>query len=118
MLAYYVEWHMRKKLVPLLFEDDESEAAESRCTSPVAKGQVSASAKVKSALKRTAEGYMVHSFATLLDDLSTLSLNSVVLPGKVKATIPVLADQTPLQMRAMDLLGVNPQKYVPSARTG
>ncbi len=60
----------------------------------------------------------MHSFAALLDDLSRLSLNSVVLTGKVEMTMPVLADQTPLQMRAMELLGVDPQKYVPSARTG
>ena len=118
MLAYYVEWHMRRKLAPLLFEDDDPQPVEDRRPSPVAKAEVSESAKTKSALKQTADGHTAHSFATLLDDLSTISLNSVLLPGKVEATMPVLADLTPLQMRAMELLGVNPQKYVPSARTG
>lgn len=69
-------------------------------------------------LEKTADGHTVHSLSTLLDDLSTLSLNSVSLLGKVEATIPMLAKQTPLQKRAMELLAVDPHKYVPSARTG
>ena len=118
MLAYYVEWHMRQRLAPLLFEDDDREAAQAQRSSPVAKAEVSESAKAKAASKQTADGYPVHSFSTLLDDLSTLSLNSVVLPGKVEALIPMLSDQTPLQRRVMELLDVDPKKYVPCARTG
>ena len=118
MLAYYVQWHMRQRLAPLLFEDDNPEAARAQRQSPVCKGKVSESAKSKSALKQTADGHTVHSLSTLLNDLSTLSLNSVLLPGKVEATIPMLAKQTPLQKRAMELLGVDLNKYVPSARTG
>ena len=30
MLAYYVEWHMRRALVPLLFDDDPTAAEASR----------------------------------------------------------------------------------------
>lgn len=115
MLAYYVQLYMRQQLAPLLFEDDNPEAARARRQSPVGKVQVSGSAKSKSALKKTADGHTVHSLSTLLDDLSTLSLNSVLLPGKVEVTIPMLAKQTPLQKRAMELLGVDPHKYVHSA---
>ena len=66
--------------------------------------------QVKVGIEKTDDGHTVHS-------LSTLSLNSVLLPGKVEATIPMLAKQTPPQKRAMELLGVGPHKYVPSART-
>src|SRR5450759_3514395 len=33
MLAYYVEWHMRQDLAPLLFDDDDKAAAEQGRTS-------------------------------------------------------------------------------------
>ncbi len=118
ILAYYVQWHMRRRLTPLLFEDDNPEATRAQRQSPVGKAQVSESAKSKSALKKTVDGHTVHSLSTLLDDLTMLSLNSVLLPGEVEATIPMLAKPTPLQKRAMELLGVDPHKYVPSARTG
>ena len=109
---------MRRRLTPLLFEDDNPEATRAQRQSPVGKAQVSESAKSKSALKKTVDGHTVHSLSTLLDDLTMLSLNSVLLPGEVEATIPMLAKPTPLQKRAMELLGVDPHKYVPSARTG
>ncbi len=35
MLAYYVEWHMREKLKPLLFDDEYPEQAEALRTSVV-----------------------------------------------------------------------------------
>ena len=87
---------MRQRLAPLLFEDDNPEAAKAQRQSPVGNVQVSESAKSKSALKKTADGHTVHSLSTLLDDLSTLSLNSVLLPGKVEATISMPAKQRPL----------------------
>ena len=73
MLAYYVEWHLRDKLAPLLFEDEDKEQAEALRTSVVAPAEVSPSARDKARCKRTAGGYPVHSFRTLLDDLSTLT---------------------------------------------
>jgi hypothetical protein len=36
MLAYYVEWHMRQALAPLLFDDDDRAAAEAARGSVVA----------------------------------------------------------------------------------
>ena len=118
MLAYYVEWHMRRKLAPILFEDDDREGAQAMRHSPVAKAEVSERARRKASEKTTADGYVVHSFASLLKDLSTLTLNEVSVPGKVEATLPMLSQQTPLQSRALELLEVDPKKYVPSATTG
>ena len=83
MLAYYVEWHLRERLKPLLFDDDDPAAAEAARASIVAPAQVSEAAKEKARSKRTANGHPVHSFRTLLGDLATIARNRVVprLPG-------------------------------------
>ena len=72
-LAHYVEWHMREKLAPILFEDDEKEAAARLRRSIVAPAVRSAVAKQNDASKRTDDNYPVHSFQTLLTDLATLA---------------------------------------------
>ena len=46
MLAYYVEWHMRQALAPLLF-DDEQLRRDRATRDPVAPAQASASAQRK-----------------------------------------------------------------------
>ena len=53
MLAYYVEWHMRRALAPLLFDDDDPAAAEAARSSPVAPARRSPSARAKAGGKRT-----------------------------------------------------------------
>jgi len=79
MLAYYVEWHMRERLKPILFDDAEPDQAEP--ASIVAPAQPSPSAKAKRASKRTREGLPVHSFQTLLRDLATCTLNQTYPSG-------------------------------------
>jgi len=75
MLAYYVEWHMRKALSPVLFQDDE--LAASRWTrDAVAKAEASGQALRKKRSKKTPDGWPVHSFRTLLYELATISKNS------------------------------------------
>jgi hypothetical protein len=103
MLAYYVEWHMRRLLAPLLFDDDDAEAARARRPSIVAPAQRSAAAERKAARKRTAEGWPVHSFQTLLKDLATITKNQVRM---AEQSFPMLAVPTPLQRRAFELLQV------------
>ncbi|HIC35426.1 MAG TPA: IS1634 family transposase, partial [Gammaproteobacteria bacterium] len=108
MLTYYVEWHMRDSLAPLLFDEDDPEAAEQLRRSVVAKAQRSASAKKKAATKKTPDGWPIHSFQTLLKDLATLTKNQVQFKGNAQTTTDMLAQATPLQQRAFDLLGVKP----------
>ena len=105
-LAYYVEWHMRRKLAPLLFDDEDREAAEAARTSIVAPAQVSESAERKAWRKRNDDGYPVHSFQTLLGDLATVTRNRVVprLPGA--ESFEMLTQPTSLQRKAFSLLGV------------
>ncbi len=108
MLAYYLQWHMRQSLAPMLFDEPDPTAREAQRTSPVAKAEPSPAARRKAARKRTepAEGepLLVHSFHTLLGDLATLTRNVVRL-GRDHLTA-VLATPTRTQRRALDLLGV------------
>ena len=75
-----MEWHLRRRLAPLLFEDSEREAAAAQRDSPVQPAEVSAAAAAaKAAGKRTPEGLPVQSLRTLLEHLGTLTLNRVTL---------------------------------------
>src|SRR5437868_1561576 len=108
MLAYYLQWHMRQSLAPMLFDEPDPAAREAQRTSPVAKAEPSPAARRKAAGKRTdpAEGepLPVHSFHTLLGDLATLTRNLVRL-GHDHLTA-ILATPTRTQLRALDLLGI------------
>src|SRR5271167_1136757 len=110
MLAYYLQWHMRRSLAPMLFDEPDPAAREAQRTSPVAKAEPSPAAQRKAARKRTepsdGEPLPVHSFHTLLGDLATLTRNVVRL-GRDHLTA-ILATPTRTQHRALDLLGVTP----------
>jgi transposase len=111
MLAYYVEWHMRRALAPLLFDEENRAAAEAQRQSVVAPAQRSPQAQRKAQTKRTAQGEPVHSFQTLLKDLATVAINTVVVninhsDTEDRPTFQNLTVPTPLQQRAFDLLGV------------
>jgi Transposase DDE domain len=107
MLTYYVEWHMRQRLAPMLFDDEDKEAALASRTSPVAKAPRSDKAKAKDAGKRTGDGQPVHSFHTLIADLGTLCLNKAVAVTNPDYALAVVTRPTPLQQKALDLLGVS-----------
>src|ERR1700737_2272058 len=62
MLAYYVEWHMRQALKPILFDDHDKASADAPRASIVAKAERSSAADRKAATKRTADGGPVHAF--------------------------------------------------------
>ena len=109
MLAYYLEWHMRQRLAPLLFDDHDRPAGEAQRASPVAKAKPSPAARRKAASKQTepANGMTrpVHSFRTLLSDLATLTRNLVCFGGHKLST--VTAKPTDLQRRVLDLVGAD-----------
>jgi hypothetical protein len=107
MLAYYLEWHMRQALAPVLFDDHDRAAGEALRSSPVAKAEPSPAAKRKAKKKRTDDGQPVHSFRTLLADLATLTRNTVRCGKAPEMTL--LARATEIQQRAFDLLGVKLQ---------
>ena len=105
MLAYYVEWHMRRALAPLLFDDEDPATAQAQRTSMVAPAQRSQSAAEKAASKKTADGLPVHSFRSLLADLATLTRNRVRM-GEL--ALDMLATPTAVQQKALELLQVRP----------
>ena len=112
-LACYVEWHMRRRLAPLLFEDDDPEGARAKRSSPVQKAETSDSAKWKAKTRTTPDGLTVHSMTTLLRDLASLTLNRMALASNPNHEFTVTTEPTVLQSRAFELLNVDPGKMFP-----
>ena len=106
MLAYYLEWHMRQKLAPMLFDDTDKEAAEATRASVVAPAQRSEAAIRKQTTGLTPDGLPVHSFRTLLADLATLTRNTIITAIAPALPLTVLARPTAVQRRACELLEV------------
>jgi transposase len=104
MLAYYLEWHMRQRLAPMLFDDTDKQAAEAARASPVAPAQRSEAAIRKQTTGVTPDGLPVHSFRTLLADLATLTRNIIVTAIAPALPLTVLARPTSVQRRAFELL--------------
>ena len=106
MLSYYIVWHMKAALAPILFIDNDKPAAVAKRANPVATAQRSDQALTKAARKRTNDDYPVHSFTSLLTDLATICANQIQptddMPAFTKITNP-----TALQRRAFDLLDVS-----------
>lgn len=105
LLAAYLRWHLEAAWAPLLFRDETP----SERTDPVGPRERSAGALRKERDHRTPDGLPVGSFRTLLGELATLARNRVVLAGAPdSAAFDVLTEPTPLQARALELLGVSP----------
>lgn len=110
MLAYYVEWHMRQRLAPMLYDDADKQAAEAMRTSIVAKAQRSPSAIAKQTCGTTPDGLPVHSFQSLLADLASLAKNTVTTALDPNRAFTLNTRPTTIQQKAFDLLGVNPDR--------
>ena len=108
MLAYYVEWHMRQRLKPMLFDDEQLDVATTSRASAVAKAVRSEHAKGKDASKTAHDGLPLHSFRTLLKDLGTLAYNITHTNASPDAKIVLTTRPTPLQAKAFELLALNP----------
>jgi hypothetical protein len=106
MLAYYLEWHMRQRLAPMLFDDADPDEAEARRRSVVAPAQRSKTAIKKQTTGMTPDGLPVHSFHTLLADLATLARNTIITAINPLYPLTVVTRPTPVQQKAFDLLGL------------
>ena len=102
LLAYYVEWHMRRALAPLLFADQQPPQP----SSPVAPARRSDSAQTKARTKRAPDGLAIQSFHDLLKDLATIVKNQIQPVLKSIAAFETVTRPTPLQKHALQLLGV------------
>jgi Transposase DDE domain len=112
MLSYYISWHMKAALAPILFVDYDKPAAAAKRANPVAAAQRSDDALTKAARKRTTDNTPVHSFTSLLADLATICANHIQpahdIPAFTMTTTP-----TPLQQRAFQLLDVSHRHGLP-----
>jgi transposase len=106
MLAYYLEWHMRQSLAPMLFDDTDKDEAEALRRSVVAPAQRSKTAVHKQTTGVTPDGLPVHSFRTLLADLATLARNTIITAINPTYPLTVVTRPTPVQQKAFDLLGL------------
>jgi hypothetical protein len=100
MLSYYITWHMQARLAPLLFTDDDKQAAQAARPSPVAPATRSPRALANAATKQTPGNLPVHSFHSLLADLATICLNTIrpadpALPGLQLVTPPPPSNARP-----------------------
>ena len=104
LLAYYVEWHMRRALAPLLYEDEELEALR-RTRDPVLPAEASESAKVKKAEHRTEDGLPARSWSSLMQSLNTLCRNTCRMKDDPAGrSFVVETDADELQKRVFELL--------------
>jgi hypothetical protein len=108
MLAYYVEWHLREALKPLLHDDEQLAVLRDQRANPVMPTPRSEGAKAKAARHRTDDELPVHSLHTLLQDLATLTYNITSTPVNPQAKIVITTRPTPLQSKAFALLGIHP----------
>ena len=110
LLAYYVLWHLRQALAPLLFDDEELEAERER-RDPVLAAQPSASAKRKKRRRRTEDGLVLQSLETLMAHMGTRARNRCRLPSEPDTPyVQRVTEPTPLQKRALELVRMFPGK--------
>lgn len=104
MLAYYVEWHMKEALRPLLFSDEDKNFKKTK--DPVAPAKRSDSALKKIASKKTTEGFNVHSFRTLIEHLGGIVRNFCIRKNSNSSETSTIIETTPgpIQQRAFELI--------------
>jgi transposase len=112
VLAYYVEWHLRRAWGPLLFEDEERWEERKR-RDPILPAKPSASAQRKKRSHQTIDGLPVHSFQGLLSELAnrarvTYALKSEKSEDKTNLTFRQVTEPTPVQARAYELVRTFP----------
>jgi transposase len=103
LLAYYLEWHLRKAWAELLFDDERPPLPDD----PVAKRERSPEARRKASSKRTATGETCHSFRTLLAELALIVRNTNRVHGS-QATFDTVTQSNDAQARALQLTELLP----------
>ncbi len=108
LLAYYVEWHLRRAWAPLLFEDEQL-TQERRRRDPILPAISSPSAQEKKLTRQTAEGFPVHSFETLMAELAGRARVTYALQSDAAGpSFQQVPEPTPLQAKAYALLDTLP----------
>ena len=105
LLAYYLEWHLRKAWAELLFVDEQPPLA----TDPIAGAERSPTAKRKASTQKTARGETCHSFPSLLAELALIVRDTNRIPH-TGATFTKTTRPGPLHGRALELAGAHPSR--------
>lgn len=103
LLAYYLQWHLKRAWAPLLFEEEDLEN-DRRCRDPVAPAESSPKTKRKKATRQTIHHLPVHSLDTLLNELGTRCRNTHVLASDASHSFQQVTEMNPLQAEAFKLL--------------
>lgn len=109
MLSYYVEWHMRKALAPLLFAEEDKAVADALRDSVVAPARRSPKALRKAKNKQTDDGQPVHSLSTIFDNLATIVSSRMQVTGPAASSsveFDLVTTPSPYQRQVFDLLQV------------
>lgn len=106
MLAYYVEYHLRKELALVLFQDEDLDADRWQ-RDAVAKSEPGRKVRRKKQTKTSEEGHPVHSFGSLLVALGT-RCRKVCRSGEGKDAIrfTTVTEPTDYQRLVLKLLGL------------
>lgn len=105
MLAYYVQWHMKEALRPLLFSDENQDAKKVRDAVAPAKRSDACLEKVHS--KKLSDNTDVHSFTTILKLMSTITRDwcvSTVKGADENAVFTIDTTPNPKQKQVLELL--------------
>ena len=106
MLAYYLEWHLRRRWAPLLCAEEDDAACTQGPVDPDACGTAA------DAEERTDEtprkGLPVQSFPDLLESLGALTVVELEYAPVPGYAVPTLSELAPLQHRAFELLEAEP----------
>jgi transposase len=100
MLAAYLTWHLRKAWAPLTHTDEHPTTTRAN---PVTPARRSSAATRKASRHRDDNDQPLHDFPGLLDHLATLTRNDLQY-GTDGPIVPTLAEPTPDQRRAFDLI--------------
>jgi hypothetical protein len=103
MLAYYVEWHMRQALAPVLFDGEPRGGERPSVVAPAVR---SPEARAKARTKRTADNWPVQSFQDWLKDLGTIVQNRIQPRLRSLPAFEVTTRPTASQRYALELLRV------------
>ena len=104
LLAYYVQWHLKRAWSPLLFADEHLNQHRAD-RDPVASAKPAPKLQAKKLERRTDDGNEVQSFRTLLKELATQCENTCEFGEQDTATpIVKLAEPTAFQTEAFRLL--------------
>lgn len=104
LLAEYLVFHLREAWAPLTFADPEKDEPRPDAVARAKRGEA---AEEKARTQKTEEGAVCHSFRTLLTHLASLTRATIRLPAQGGVTFERLAEPTPLQRRAFELLGAS-----------